>query len=134
MNSAKQRNDLLFLLGGIALMISGLIFLGASSHIYSLDSDLSKGILALMTGLGFLAGTRLQSKLKWAWIPAAAFLIWAAILLLHAVQPGTIFHPAAFIWGFVLWGASIGTLIAFQPSKKRWWPIILAGILCFAGL
>lgn len=134
MNSARQQNDLMFLLGGIALLISGLIFFGANFHIYSLDSNLSKGILALMAGLGFLAGTRFQSKLKWAWIPAAFFLIWAAILLIHAVQPGTRFQPGAFIWGLVFWGASIGTLIAFRPSKKRWWPIVAAGVLCFVGL
>jgi peptidoglycan/LPS O-acetylase OafA/YrhL len=134
MNSARQQNDTIFLLGGIALLVSGLIFLGASFNIFSLRSNFSQGILALMTGLGFLAGTRFQPKLRWAWIPAAFFLVWAAILLLHALQPGTRYQPGAFIWGLVLWGVAIGLLIAFRPSKTRWWPIIVAGVLCFTGL
>ncbi len=74
MNSAKQQNDLIFLLGGIALLVSGLIFLGANFGIYSLDSHFSRGILALLAGFGFLAGTRFQSSTEMGLDPGGILL------------------------------------------------------------
>ncbi len=48
-------------------------------------------------------------------------------------SPGLFFSPrqSSGVWSS---GVGLGTLLAFRPSNNRWWPIILAGILCFCGL
>lgn len=129
MNSTERHHDLKFLLGGIALLVSGLIFLGASFGIYSLNSNFNQGFLSLLAGLGFLAAARLHSNMKWAYIPAGLFLIYAAKQLIDAWKPGAQFMPT-----IVMWGLAVGLLLAFRPSARRWWPIIPAGLLFFSGV
>lgn len=129
MNSADQQHDLKFLLAGIALLVSGLIFLGASFGIYSLTSQSGLGFVALLAGLGFLTAARMQQNMRWALIPAGLFLIYAAKQLIDAWRPGAQFMPTV-----VMWGLAVGLLLAFRPSARRWWPIIPAGLLFFSGV
>ncbi len=114
MNSPERHHDMKFLLAGIALLVSGLIFLGASIGIYTLNSHFTQGFLALMAGLGFLAAARLQPKMTWAWIPAGLFLIYGAKQLIDSWRPGAQFMPTV-----VMWGMAVGLLLAFRPSAGR---------------
>lgn len=129
MTSTERQIDNKYLLGGIALLISGLIFLGASLGIYSLNSHFSQGVLALLAGLGFLAAARLNVNMRWALIPAGIFLILSARWLIDALRPGAHFMPTV-----ILWSIAVGFLLFFRPSPQRWWPIIPVGVLFFVGV
>lgn len=129
MNSPERHHDMKFLLAGIALLLSGLIFLGASIGIYTLDSHFTQGVLALLAGFGFMAAARMQSRMTWAWIPAGLFLIYGVKQLIVAWRPGAQFMPT-----LVIWALAVGFLLAFRPSSRRWWPIIPVGVLFFAGV
>jgi hypothetical protein len=129
MTSSDRHIDHKFLLGGVALLVSGLVFLGASLGVYTLNSHFSQGVLALLAGLGFLAAARLQANMRWALIPAGLFLILAAKWLISALRPGAQFMPTV-----VLWCIAVGFLLFFRPNPRRWWPIIPVGVLFFVGL
>jgi hypothetical protein len=129
MGSAHRQSDLKFLLGGVALLVSGLVFTGSSLGLYDLRSDFTHGFLALLACAGFSIAARHQPNMKWAWVPALLFGLLAARWLLASFQPGASIMPT-----LINWGLAVGFLAFFPPNPKRWWPIIPAGVLFFTGV
>jgi|GEM_PF-732383 len=134
MSGTEQSSDLKYLLGGIALLVSGLILLGATLGLYSLDSHFSLAMLTLATGIGFAVASRMNAAMRWAAIPSGLFLIYGTIQLLQSLHPGAGFTMGPFIGAMVMVGLAISILLVFKPSPSRWWPIIPSGILFFGGL
>lgn len=134
MNGTGRSSDLKYLLGGIALLVSGLILLGATLGVYSLDSHFSLAVLTLAAGIGFSVAARMNTAMRWAAIPAGLFLVYGAIQLMQAMHPGSGFSMGPFIGALVVLGLAVSILLVFKPSPSRWWPIIPSGILFFAGL
>jgi len=129
MGSTHGQSDLKFLLGGVALLVSGLVFTGSSFGLYTLDSNFTLGFLALLACAGFSIAARHQPSMKWAWAPALLFGLLAARWLLVSFQPGASLMPT-----LINWGLAVGLLFLFPPSPRRWWPIIPAGVLFFSGV
>lgn len=123
------RRDLWLLLAGLSLIAGGLAFLADSCAWRPLLPGLSRGIPALLVGLGLVGAWRLHQGMRWAILPAVFFLLVAATHLLRPLpMPGEGGSP------LVLVAFALLLLLLVRPRLRRWWPIVPAGGLLALGV